>query len=160
MFFLTVVYSVQSLVCWAYLDPKEFQEHISNGQYGIEIYEYSLLIEKLKVVHALSLGSVAFFVLLAARKFKMLNEKHYAQLLLAAVLITVLYLLPLVYLCYQAFSLAGKVYYDGSDFAFKEQSDFAVFEIRVRRMTDWLYMMIKRSDLGTIGLIISGLIHL
>ena len=78
MFFLTIIYFVQSMICWAYLDPQEFQKHIKNGQYGHEIYEYSLTIEKLKIVHALSLGSVAFFVLLFTRRFKMLNEKHYA----------------------------------------------------------------------------------
>ena len=107
MFFLTLVYFVQSLICYVYLDPKEFQEHMNNAQYGIEIYEYSLLIEKLKIVHALSLASVAFFVVLFTRKFKMLNEKHYAQLMLAAVLITVLYFIPVIYVGYQAFRLAG-----------------------------------------------------
>ena len=64
------------------------------------MYEYSLTIEKLKVVHALCLGSVAFYVVLFTRKFKILNESHYAQLMLAAVLITALYFIPVLYLGY------------------------------------------------------------
>ena len=78
MFFLTVVYFIQSLICLFCLDEEEFKHHIDNSQYGTEIYEYSLTIERLKIVHALCLGSVALFVLMATRRFKMLNEKHYA----------------------------------------------------------------------------------
>ena len=60
-------------MCIYYIDEDEFKEHVDSGQYGTEIYEYSLLIEKLKVVHALCLGSVAFYVLLFTKKFKMLT---------------------------------------------------------------------------------------
>ena len=56
-------------------------------------------------------------MLLFTRKFKILNEVHYAQLMLAAVLITVVYFIPVVYIAYQAFRLAGQVYYDGEDMA-------------------------------------------
>ena len=78
MFFLTLIYFVQSIICICYLDEKDFRTHMLNAQYGKEIYEYSLLIEKLKIFHALTLGSIAFFVLLFTRKFKILNETHYA----------------------------------------------------------------------------------
>ena len=37
--------------------------------------------------------------------------------MLAAVLITVVYFIPVVYIAYQAFRLAGQVYYDGEDMA-------------------------------------------
>merc|ERR1719367_2087848 len=115
-------------------------------------------IERLKVVHALSLGSVALFVVIFTRKFKVLNEKHYAQLLLAAVVITVLYFIPVVWLGYQGLRMAGQFYYQGTDFAISpEKSSFAV---NIKRFADWSYMMLKRSDLGSVGLVISGLIHL
>jgi len=104
-----------------YLDEDEFHDGFNNRQYSTEIYEYSVTIEKLKVVHALSLGSVAFFVLMSTRRFKILNEKHYAQLLLASVLVTALYFIPVLYLGYSAFRLAGQVYYEGSDFALSKE---------------------------------------
>ena len=52
-------------------------------------------------------------MIMFTRKFRILNEKHYAQLMLAAVLITVVYFIPVVYVAYTAFRLAGQMYYDG-----------------------------------------------
>ena len=42
------------------------------------MYEYSITMERMKILHAISLGSIAFFVFLFTRKFKILNETHYA----------------------------------------------------------------------------------
>ena len=157
MFFLTLVYFVQSIICIFSLDEKDFRGHMNNAQYGYEIYEYSILIEKLKIFHAITLGSIAFFVLLFTQKFKILNETHYAQLMLAAVLITVVYFIPVAYVAYQAFRLAGEVYYEDDQLAITSESDW---ETNMKYMADWFFMMLKRSDLGTFGLVVSGLIHI
>ena len=113
MFFLTLVYFVQSVICICYIDASDFSGLFRSAQYSYEVYEYSLLIEKLKVFHALTLASLALFVIMFTQKFRILNEKHYAQLMLAAVLITVVYFIPVVYVAYTAFRLAGQIYYEG-----------------------------------------------
>ena len=77
--------------------------------------------------------------------------------MLAAVLITVVYFIPVAYIAYQAFRLAGQVYYDGDDMAVTQDSDW---ETNMKHMADWFFMMLKRSDLGTFGLVISSLIHI
>ena len=74
--------------------------------------------------------------------------------MLAAVTITTLYFIPVVYICYQAFLIAGSTYYKD------ETKDDDDLYIECKRMIDWLMMMMKRSDLGTWGLVISSLIHI
>ena len=106
MFALTDIYLVQSLICLMWIDEADFQKAFENAQFGTEIYEYSVTMERMKILHAISLSSLAFFVLKATSKFKLLNETHYAQLLLASVVITFLYFIPLVYLLVQAFWMA------------------------------------------------------
>ena len=108
----------------------------------------------MKIVHALSLASIAFFVFLSARRFKLLNYSHYLQLLLASLLITVLYFIPLVYLLFKAFMIvqpytpgAGSLHNGG-------------WKYEMRHFANWGFMILKRSDLGTFGLFMSALIHL
>jgi len=78
MLFLTIFYLIQSLFCLIYIDEKDFKEANKGAQYATELYEYSVTIEKMKILHALSLASLSFFVVLFTRKFKILNDTHYA----------------------------------------------------------------------------------
>jgi len=78
MLFLTIFYLIQSLFCLIYIDEDDFKNEMDSAQYATELYEYSIVIERLKILHALSLGSIAFFVVLFTRKFKILNDTHYA----------------------------------------------------------------------------------
>lgn len=66
-----------------------------------------------------------------------------------AVLVTVLYFLPVLYIGWIGF-------YDAGD-AYKENSKV---ENAILRFADWFYMIMLRADLGTVGLVISVLIHL
>ena len=117
------------------------------------MYEYSITMERMKIIHALSLGSIAFFVLLFTKKFKILNDSHYAQLMLAAVTITVLYFIPIAYICYQAFLLAGDSY-------FEDENVDKDWETDLKQWVDWMTMLLRRSDLGSFGLVVSCLTHL
>ena len=54
----------------------------------------------MKVVHALSLGSIAIATLYFTIKFKMLNPKHYCQLMTMAVFASLFYFAPLSYICW------------------------------------------------------------
>ena len=74
--------------------------------------------------------------------------------MLASVTITVLYFIPVLYICYQAFLVAHQKYYgeDGT-----EEDDIWR---ECKQMIDWFLMMVERSDLGGWGLAISSLIHM
>ena len=74
---LTFVYLFQTSMSYAYLDERKFQEYFSNSDYANEIYGLVEHVCMMNIVHALTLMSLGFFVLLFTRKFKMLNERHY-----------------------------------------------------------------------------------
>ena len=74
---LTLIYLLQSLYCLIYLDEDQFLTIFSNPTYANEIYRYSVEIEQMKVIHSLTLASIALFVLMLTFRFKVLNEKHY-----------------------------------------------------------------------------------
>lgn len=62
----------------------------------------------MKVVHALCLASIGLFMVIFTRKFKVLNKSHYHQILALTVLVTVIYIFPVVYIGYVSYSDAGK----------------------------------------------------
>ena len=102
----------------------------------------------MKVVHALSLGSIAVATLALTYKFKMLNGSHYCQLMTGSILVTILYFIPILYIGWIGYQEVG----DG--FMTK-----AKWESSILRFADWFYMIMIRSDLGFVGFAISVLIH-
>jgi len=70
--------------------------------------------------------------------------------MLAAVGITILYFIPIIYVCYQAFLMVGNLAFNGEDEGWEDE---------IKTMLDWMIMMIERSDLGGFWVIINGLVH-
>ena len=66
-----------------------------------------------------------------------------------AMLVTILYFLPILYIGWVGYKDAGDSY-----------KGTAKWESSIRRFADWFYMIILRTDLGIAGLVISVLIHL
>ena len=57
----------------------------------------------MKIVHALTLGSISAFVTLLTCRYKSLNQLHYAQLLIVSLICSILYFLPLAYIAYMSY---------------------------------------------------------
>ena len=102
---LALVYVFQTVVSYAFLNPKSFEGYISNEHYRAEAYSFVESICIMNIVHGLTLLSLAFFVILSTRKFKILNESHYMQLFCLTVVITIVYFIPILY-------IGGRCYYD------------------------------------------------
>ena len=64
-------------MCLVLIDKEDFQEMFTNPAYADQVYEFSVTIEKMKVVHALTLSAIAIFVVLLTYRFAILNERHY-----------------------------------------------------------------------------------
>ena len=77
MLLLTVVYLVQATVCLEWLDPRDFEANYWNKAYAREIYTYSVEFERMKIVHALTLGCISLFVTVLTCRYKALNQMHY-----------------------------------------------------------------------------------
>ena len=65
-----------------------------------------------------------------------------------AILVTFLYFLPIAYICWLGYKDTVDAYDDGNR-----------WENSILRFADWFYMILKRTDLGVVGLFISVLIH-
>ena len=101
----------------------------------------------MNIVHSLTLMSLGFFVLLFTRKFKILNERHYLQLGILSVAITVIYFMPVLLVAWRAWSDATN-------------SVTAAHKGAINRFYDMLFYILLRSAMGVAGFVLTSLIHL
>ena len=157
MLLLTVIYFVQASVCLEWLDPRDFEANYWNKTYATEIYNYSVEFERMKIVHAITLGCISLFVTVLTCRYRALNQMHYVQLLVISLLVSILYFLPLVWVAYLAYDPEQIELLEGQSPAFQDGK--ADWEKAAIRFADWFYMLLERSDLGKWGLTISILVH-
>lgn len=74
---LSLVYLLQAFYCYVKLDREKIAERHSNEDYGDELFNFVSTVCLINIVHALTLISLAVFVVILTRRFKILNEKHY-----------------------------------------------------------------------------------
>ena len=117
-----------------------------NGDYHIELYSLVSEVCLINVIHALTLISLSFYIVLLTRKFKILNESHYKQFVVLAIVITIVYLLPIAIITYRAYAGA-------------RDSSTAGHKGTVARFTDLLLYVIVKSDQGVGGFVLGVLIH-
>ena len=74
---LSIVYLLQAVYCYAKLDREKIADRFSNEDYVDELFNFVSTVCLINIVHALTLISLAVFVVILTRRFKILNEKHY-----------------------------------------------------------------------------------
>ena len=155
---LSVIYLLQTILCYNMVRLADFEEEFERLDYAKEVYEYSIDIELMKIVHAITLVCVATFLILFTNRFKMLNENHYIAMVFLVTLVTIAYFVPVIYVGYTAYKTDGDKFNKYSSQSLKE--DMKDWEKALLRFGDWFYMIIKRSDLGVFGLFFSFFVHL
>lgn len=100
----------------------------------------------INIVHALTLLSMAFFVVLFTRKFKLLNDSHYMQLGVLTLLITLVYFLPVVFIGYEAYSDS-------------RSSTHARHKGAFTRFLDIFFYIMLKSEQGPGGFALAAIIH-
>ena len=149
MLFLVIIYFIQTLISMSYLEPDDFYSAFKSRQYAQEIYEYSVTIERMKVLHALALGSIAIATLYFTLKFKMLNPKHYCQLMTMSILATLMYFAPVSYICWVGYKDTQSTSLEAGHAVTRSWD----------RFFDFMEMILKRTDMGAFGMIVSILVH-
>lgn len=119
----------------------------SENDYGIEMYGLVSTVCLINIVHALTLLTLAFFVVLFTRKFKILNDSHYMQLSVLSILLTIVYVLPVAIVCYCTYT-------DARD------SAKAAYKGAAMRFFDLLVYIILKSEQGVPGFILAVAIHI
>ena len=74
---LSCMYLFSAIVCYNHLSQAEFDRYFSNKAYAAEMYGMVSTIGLVNIIHALTLISLAAFMIVFTRKFKILNEMHY-----------------------------------------------------------------------------------
>lgn len=129
------------------MNEESFQDYFSNSDYAAEMYGLVEHVCLMNIVHALTLMCLGFFVLLFTRRFKILNERHYWQLGLLSVAITIFYFLPVVLVAMRAWSDATN-------------SVTSAHKGAIHRFYDMLFYILLRSAMGIAGFVLTSLIHL
>lgn len=105
------------------------------------MYQYSVDIEKIKAVHALTLISIASYLIHFTRKFKLLNQSHYMQILILSILVMFVYFLPIFYIIYSAYRDAGDSYYS-KRLDRLSGVDTPDWETAMIKFADWVFMIL------------------
>ena len=100
---LSCVYLFQSLFCLIYLDKNDYLDNYFHEEYANELYEYSIQIEYMKIVHAISLCTVCTLELFYFLKHRIVTRSHYLQITAVTILITIIYFIPIGYISWMAF---------------------------------------------------------
>jgi hypothetical protein len=74
------------------------------------------------------------------------------------VVVTVIYIFPVIYIAYVSYKDAGLSFLGYH--AYLEGADRPQWEIAITKFVDWLIMIIYRSDLGMFGFVCSMLVHI
>lgn len=143
---LSIIYLIQTILAYILLDKQTLVDYFTNPDYAGEMYGLIHSMCAVNVMHALTLLSLGIFVAITTRKFKILNSKHYKQLGVLTVLITIVYFLPIIILTYKA--------YDDST-----SSERQAHKGAYKRFSDMLFYILIRSELGVWGLLFAALIH-
>lgn len=100
----------------------------------------------MNIVHALTLFTLAFFMLLFTRRFKILNEQHYLLLGTLTLLITIVYFIPVLIVCYSAYSHGV-------------ESENHSSRGGTTRFFDMVFYIFMKSEMGVAGFVLACVIH-
>ena len=98
-------------VNWYYLDIEKFHAFFNEDDWrdsdAAEIlYQYTKDIEEIKIMHGVMLLGVTSFIYNMTRKHKVMTRRQYCQLLCLTILISLLYIFPVMYIVKISFDMA------------------------------------------------------
>ena len=95
---LAQLYLLMSILTYEFLSISLFQNKGYTDQYVGELYEYTMSIEKMKLVHSIFLVGICALIFNIVRLNKVLSRKQYSQILLMTCFISLLYFVPCLYI--------------------------------------------------------------
>ena len=106
------------------------------------MYQYSVEIEEVKVLHAVLLLLISFIVFCMVARKKLLSKRQYSNLLCLTCAVTFLYFMPMFMIARKTYALQGPDSEKGA-----------------KIFADWMYNLMKNNDENIIGLGFSCLVH-
>lgn len=130
-------------VNWYYLDIEKFQalreDNWRENDIVEKLYQYTKDIEEIKIMHGVMLLGVTSFIYNMTRKHKVMTRRQYCQLLCLTILISLMYIFPVLYIVKITFEMANS---NGN-----------------KMFANWILIMLTNSDTNIFGIGVSVLIH-
>ena len=98
---LAALYLLMAVLDYRYLTAENFDQIRDNTwgpDYTNELYQFTIEIEELKVLHAGALICITGFIAFMACNNKVMSKTHYSNMLALTLLIYALYILPVCYI--------------------------------------------------------------
>jgi hypothetical protein len=76
----------------------------SQEDYASEIYKYSLIIEEMKIIHAILFLVISIFLVRTTNRFRVLTDYHYKSMFYLTIGFTFLYVAPVLFLIILSYS--------------------------------------------------------
>ena len=141
---LAALYLMMAIFDYRYLTAENFdkiRDKDWSDEHSNELYNFTIEIEQLKLLHASALMCITGFIAFMACNNKVMSKTHYSNMLCLTVLIYVFYFVPVIYI--------AKKTYDHSEYEGQGAKMFA----------DWTYVLIKKADLNVFGLGFAVFVH-
>ena len=74
---VTFSYFLQTIICLRNIKLDDFTSMFTSELYAKEIFDYSLLIEQMKVFHSLLLLLISIFLIKTTARYNLLTQSHY-----------------------------------------------------------------------------------
>ena len=161
LFVMTALYTCQTFYCLSAISPDDFRQGFASEEYAQEIYDYSLDIEWMKMVHSSMLLMLSVFLVKTTSANRLLTQSHYRKVLAIAAFVSIIYFVPCLVIGYLSYKDAGDSYFKMKYANFSSgRKQGNIHEAAMFRFADWMLMMAKRSDHGIGALLFSMLVHI
>ena len=142
---LALCYLGIAALSWKYLTKEKFDQAIQDQSmsksYSEELYQYTIDIEEIKLLHAGTLICITAFLTYMTCGNKVMSKTHYSNLIALTFLFTMLYFLPCLFIAKKTYDQNGEEGRGAKMFA------------------DWTFILIRTTDVNVIGLGFSIFVH-
>ncbi len=108
--------------------------------YVQELFDFTVDIEEIKLIHGFALFFITLFIYSMTRQNKVLTRRQYCQLMGLTIFISLLYCVPVLYIAKKTFDETN--------------------EQGTRMFADWTFMVLEGSDSNWFGIGLEVLIHM
>lgn len=140
---LSSTYLCMTALNWYTLDIERFKQQKEShwhNMYVEELFQYTVDIEEIKLIHGFALFLITLFIFRMTRQNKVLTRRQYCQLMFLTIFISLLYAVPVLYIAKRTFDESN--------------------EYGARLFADWTLMVLEGSDSNWFGVGLSVLIHM
>jgi len=104
---ITFFYLFQTIVCLCYISINDFTPMFTSVDYAIEIFDFSVIIDKMKIVHAVFFLVISLLLIRNNVRYHTLGHRDYLFMLMITIAVTIAFLMPFLFIVYISYRDVG-----------------------------------------------------